>query len=349
MSMNGTDEAFEVFGEIVRKRFERILNGEASIADVYRESEDTIRYMMFRALTRALDLRPEFVFLEYPHPHVPAKKNPKLDTFVEAHNGVPSMAFEMKFTVKNVENGHNLPKTQVLGALVSDLIRLHYVKDVDLRYFVWVFDRDMGSYICNRDAPWRSLVSGGNFSFSKDEIQKLCKVARDEIRKRIGENFKIGDIVVSTVYAKNFSVNGRTFGIRIHVVDPPDRGSREGITGGLCGDFRKKQAQKTGRKQRKAGSSIREHPCIRSKYTALAEWLKNRRRKSFTISLSRLEDEVRSIDPSFYLPPAAKKYLAWWGNHRGNVQAGCGWLSAGWKARPIFRNGVIESVEFTPI
>ncbi len=347
--MADMDETFELFGKLVQKRFGRILTGEASIANISSESEDTIRYTMFHALSMALDVRPEFVFLEYPHPHVPAKRNPKLDTFVEAHDGVPSMAFEMKFTVKNIENGHNLPKTRILGALISDLIRLHYVRDADLRYFVWVFDRDMGIYICNKDTSWRNLVGGGKLSFSKEEIRSLPKVARDEIRKRIGEDFDMDEIAVSTVYTRNFSVNKRTFGIRIHGVDLPERDSREGINKGLCDAFRGKQTQKTSRKQKKAGPSIKEQPCIRSKYMPLAEWLKNKRRERFMISSRRLEDEVRSIDPSFSLPPAARKYLAWWANHKGNVQAGCGWLSAGWKARPIFRNGVIESVEFTPI
>ncbi len=339
--MTNIVEAFEAFGRLIEGRFKRIASGDASFSNIAFESEDTMRYMMFYALTNKLGVKPEFVFLEYPHPNVPAKKNPKLDTFVEAHDGIPSMVFEMKFTVKNNDKGNNVPMTQMLGALISDLIRLHYAPDVDNRFFVWVFDRDMGTYLCNRRKPWKGMIIGKSFEFTNKELKKLPPTAMDKVREQIGENLSIERIKVATVYAKDFPVDGRPFGIRVYSVDGEPK---DFPINNPCEFFKRNK-----RKPRDAQRGTSKKTCHGGKYSALAQWLEGKERKPFEIPLDELEREVGLISPGFTLPPASRKYLAWWGNHWGNVQAGCGWLSVDWKVRPIMENKEIKRVKFIPI
>ncbi|WP_297536394.1 hypothetical protein [Thermococcus sp.] len=343
--MVSINTAFELFGQLVKKRFERIADGKAPISEISHESEDTIRYMMFYALTNVLGIRPEFVFLEYPHPHVPAKKTPKLDTFVEAHNGIPSMAFEMKFSTKS-PNLNAFPKPMTLGLVISDLIRLAYLHDVSKRYFVWVFDREMGLYLCNRTDSWKKLVMlpvGSSFNVTKDELMSVRpKIIKKTIEKNIQalEELEIDELCVSVVHAENFFVDRKILGIRVYEINPMVICSNpKEQSGSLCVDF------KSGRGRRKRPEG---HSWNNSKYLALAEWLRSINRERFTISLNALEREIRRINPDFSLPSASRKHVAWWANHWGNVQAGCGWLSAGWKARPILKDGRITGVEFIP-
>lgn len=294
--MENIDKAFKLFGKLMQCRFERILNGEAAVSDIHYESEDTIRYMMFHALTSAMDIQPEFVFLEYPHPHVPARENPKLDTFIEAHNGNPSMAFEMKFTVKNVKKDQNVPKSMVFGALISDLIRLHYIPDVEERFLVWVFDRDMGIYLCNRKEPWNDMIKGNTFTFTAKHLEGLPKVTIEEIQKRIGKNIGLDNLRVSTAYARDFNIGNRIFGIRVYNVDGKHEWYSQ-LETDPCTVFRRKKRERGERKR------TQTKQCTRGKYYALATWLRGIGRMAFEISLDELEKEINSISPGFSPQP----------------------------------------------
>jgi len=64
----------------------------------------------------------------------------------------------------------------------------------------------------------------------------------------------------------------------------------------------------------------------RSRYTALADWLRNRTEERFALTFEQIEQIIGST-----LPRSALQHRAWWANDRTGHTHSISWLEAGWQ------------------
>jgi len=159
---------FKEFAFLVEKRLKAIIKRYSELEEIYQESEDTIRYMMFYVLTTVGGINPLDVYLEYPHPEVPNKNYAKLDAFVAAKENRPALAFEMKFQKKIGNNA--MPK------VFADVLKLALFRKEQSnirRYFVYVADEHMVNYLSNPAhgyEPFISLEKNTGFKVTREYL-----------------------------------------------------------------------------------------------------------------------------------------------------------------------------------
>lgn len=150
-------EAFVEFGRLLEERL--------SLGII--TTEDTIRYMLYVALTTSGGLNHTDLTLEYPHPTL---ERAKVDTVIRETAGRESMAFEFKYDRAN-PGGSNQNRTQRAGKALIDIFRLVRVPSnvATGKYFVYVTDAEMAGYFrnpVNRLHSLFELADGATFALS---------------------------------------------------------------------------------------------------------------------------------------------------------------------------------------
>ena len=210
---------FKKFSTLVEERFKVITEGHSELKEPYQESEDTIRYMMFHALTTAEEISPLNVYLEYPHPEVPNKDYAKLDTFVAPMRNRPSLAFEMKFQKKIGNN--DIPKPNNAGAVFADIFKLALFRKGSgniKRYFVYVADNHMIKYLCNpKYEPFIRLQENMGFKIASEYLNKKPKTFIKQLKK-IVEKEDFPEPTVVCRFRKDLNIENKEIAIRIYEV-----------------------------------------------------------------------------------------------------------------------------------
>ena len=132
------DKTARRFAHLVKERFS---------LDIY-TTEDSIRYLFFCSLLVELNINPNELVLEYPHPGIQKKK---IDTISLAANDRPELVFEFKFD-RSIPSGQNSPKPMKAGGLLKDVSRLAKYKtekNASRCFFVYVTDLEMMRYMNN--------------------------------------------------------------------------------------------------------------------------------------------------------------------------------------------------------
>ncbi|WP_048160006.1 DUF7662 domain-containing protein [Thermococcus barophilus] len=214
---------FEKFATLIEERLKAIAEGRSELEEIYQESEDTVRYMMFHSLTTVGGVDPTDVYLEYPHPQVPNKKYAKLDTFVAPKENRPALAFEMKFQKKIGNNA--MPKPDNAGAVFADILKLALFRKEQgniKRYFVYVADEHMVSYLSNPARgyePFISLKENTGFKVTREYlIRKPVTFVRQ--LKRITEKEDFPEPTVICRFRRDLKLGNKEIAIRIYEVVP---------------------------------------------------------------------------------------------------------------------------------
>jgi len=225
---------FERFASLVEERLRAIVEKCSELEKIHQESEDTIRYMMFHALTTVGGIDPLDVYLEYPHPEVPNRKYAKLDTFVAAKENRPALAFEMKFKTK-IPSRNNIPRSQIAGSAFADLLRLASFRvkssEKTKRYFVYVVDDEMIGYYRNpRNCleEFFDLETNKGFKLTKDYIlfknktktEKRAKWLIRGVESSMGEPTNWPEPTVICRFRRDFDFGSNRIVIRIYEVVP---------------------------------------------------------------------------------------------------------------------------------
>ena len=103
-------------------------------------TEDTVRYYFYLRLIKS-GIKPGSMILERPHPHR-QMEHKQIDLSVVQPDGI--WDFEIKYH-RPIPSGHNRPRTQLRGQIVSDLYRLA-LSDGRQRHFVYVADPEMAAH-----------------------------------------------------------------------------------------------------------------------------------------------------------------------------------------------------------
>ncbi|AEH25193.1 DUF7662 domain-containing protein [Pyrococcus yayanosii] len=214
---------FEKFATLIEERLKAIVEGRSELEEIYQESEDTIRYMMFHVLTTVGGINPLDVYLEYPHPEVPNRKYAKLDTFVAAKENRPALAFEMKFQKKIGNNA--MPKPDNAGAVFADILKLALFRKEQgniKRYLVYVADEHMVSYLINPARgyePFISLKENTGFKVTREYlIRKPVTFVRQ--LKRIIKKEDFPEPTVICRFRRDLKLGNKEMAIRIYEVVP---------------------------------------------------------------------------------------------------------------------------------
>ncbi|AMM54973.1 hypothetical protein [Pyrococcus kukulkanii] len=224
--------AFEKFASLIEERIKAIAEKRSEANYLYEESEDTVRYMMFYALTITADIDPLTIYLEYPHQNIPHVKYAKIDTYIAPANNRPALAFEMKFKTK-IPSERNIPRSQVAGSAFADILRLALFKpNEDIkRYFVYLVDQEMIRYYRNPQnklMEFFDLEINKGFKLTRDYIlfrdkkktEKRAKWLINEVMKSIGEPQYWPEPTVICRFREDINVNGDSLAIRIYEVVP---------------------------------------------------------------------------------------------------------------------------------
>ena len=158
---------------------------------MYQESEDSIRYLLFHALTHTGKIDPIDVYLEYPHERVPNRRYAKLDTYVAPRDGRPALAFEIKFKTRRAK-GRSPPRTQTAGKAFADILRLAIFRPNEhiKRYFVYIVDDAMKTYYnnpANNLAEFFNLKLNWGFKITRKYLLSRPKTFVKSIRSVMGE------------------------------------------------------------------------------------------------------------------------------------------------------------------
>jgi len=213
---------FEKFGSILKERFEAVVRGRSELEGVYLESEDTIRYVMFYALTTVGGVSPLDIYLEFPHESVPKKRYAKLDTFIASRDDRPALAFEMKLKTR-LPGGRNLPKSQIAGSAFADILRLAVFKPGEYvrRYFVYVVDDEMIKYydnVANRLGDFFRLGLGSSFKLTREYLLSRPKTTVREISSVMGEPGGWPEPLIVCRYKSDLRLGDYGIAIRIYEV-----------------------------------------------------------------------------------------------------------------------------------
>ncbi|CAB50473.1 hypothetical protein [Pyrococcus abyssi] len=225
---------FERFASLIEERFRAIVEKRSELNEIYQESEDTIRYMMFYALTTFGEVDPLDVYLEYPHPEVPKINYAKLDTFIAGKEDRPALAFEMKFKTR-IPSRKNIPESQIAGSAFADLLRLalfklNSEKEVK-RYFVYIVDNEMIGYYrnpTNKLKEFFDLEINRGFKLARDYIlfkdkerkKKRAKSLIKAVVSNIGEPENWPEPRIICRFKRDLSFKGTKIAIRIYEVVP---------------------------------------------------------------------------------------------------------------------------------
>ncbi|WP_175059859.1 hypothetical protein [Thermococcus sp. 2319x1] len=225
---------FERFASLVEERLKAIVEGRSELEEIYQESEDAIRYMMFHALTTVGGVNPINVYLEYPHPEVPNRNYAKLDTFVAAKENRPALAFEMKFKTR-IPSRNNIPRSQIAGSAFADLLRLASFRvksnEKTKRYFVYVVDDEMIGYYRNpRNCleEFFDLETNKGFKLTKDYIffknktktEKRAKWLIRGVESSMGEPTNWPEPTVICRFRRDLDFGNKEMAIRIYEIVP---------------------------------------------------------------------------------------------------------------------------------
>ncbi|WP_297458402.1 hypothetical protein [Thermococcus sp.] len=220
---------FEKFAFLVETRLRAILEGRSQLDEIYRESEDTMRYMMFHALTIVGRISPTEVYLEYPHPEVPNRNHAKLDTFVAPKGDRPAIAFEMKFHRKIGNN--ELAKPNNAGAVFADVLKLALFRPGAniKRYLVYIADGHMLDYLSNprnKYEPFINLEENTGFDVTREYLLGKTKTFKRELRRVVGEEEPPEPTVICR-FKRNLLPENRKIAIRLYEVVPENKANPE--------------------------------------------------------------------------------------------------------------------------
>ena len=144
------------------------------------KSEDLVRYVFFQTLVSAGVEVERFAF-EYPHP---ADDRARIDTVLVDENGRPLVAVEVKYHRSN-QSGTNLPRPQLAGMLVHDVVRLAEFTPTDTeRLLLYVTDGAMAGYYSNpkNDLEWvTGLAEGDTTVLSRAGFERLSATFRNAV------------------------------------------------------------------------------------------------------------------------------------------------------------------------
>ncbi|WP_461867160.1 DUF7662 domain-containing protein [Thermococcus sp.] len=214
---------FGKFASLVEERLKAIIEKRSELEEIYQESEDTIRYMMFYALTTVGRVDPLDVYLEYLHPEVPNKKYAKLDTFVSPKEDRPALAFEMKFQKKIGNNA--VPKPDNAGAVFADILKLALFRKEQgniERYFVYVADEHMINYLSNSAhgyEPFISLEENTEFKVTREYLIRKPPTFIRQLKK-ITEKEDFPEPTVICRFRRDPKFGNKEMAIRIYKVVP---------------------------------------------------------------------------------------------------------------------------------
>jgi len=216
---------FSEFSMLVEGRLKAIIEGYSELEAIWQESEDTIRYMMFHALTGTEKINPLDIYLEYPHPEVPNKDYAKLDMFISPKRDRPAIAFEMKFHKKINDNLVPLPNNA--GAVFADILKLALFRKKQRgikRYMLYVTDENMIKYLKkprNGYEPFISLEENTGFKVTQEYLNEKSKTFIDQLKKITGKE-KFPEPIIVCRFKKGIKLANKDIAVRIYEVIPEE-------------------------------------------------------------------------------------------------------------------------------
>ena len=158
------------------------------------KSEDLVRYVFFQSLVASGVEVHRFAF-EYPHPAI---KRAMVDTVLVDERDDPCVALEVKYHRSN-SSGNNLPRPQMAGMLVHDMVRLAAFTPAETqRVLLYVTDKEMASYFGNpsNGLSWvTGLKPGDSKTLNDGDFTQLSKT----FRKAVGP--WPGPVIVRTLHS----------------------------------------------------------------------------------------------------------------------------------------------------
>ena len=134
-SMRELGEAFGSFANLLKER-------------MYSKTfttEDSVRYLFFHTMTHNLEIFPNDILLESPHPNDDKKE---VDMIVVPSETRPELVFEFKF---HRYTGNTMPRPMNAGQLFKDIFRLAMYKNYSENsrcFVVYATDSTMANYFC---------------------------------------------------------------------------------------------------------------------------------------------------------------------------------------------------------
>jgi hypothetical protein len=218
---------FKEFFMLLEKRLTAVIEGRSELNAIWQESEDTIRYMMFYALTTVGKIKPLDVYLEYPHPEVPNRNYAKLDTFVAPapNKNRPAIVFEMKFHKKINDNYVPLPNNA--GAVFADILKLALFRKQQKnikRYMLYVADENMIRYLTkpgNGYGPFLSLEENTGFKIAREYLTEKPRTFINQLKKITGEE-KFPEPIIVCRFKRDIKLADKDIALRIYEVIPEE-------------------------------------------------------------------------------------------------------------------------------